>query len=48
MPQMLMITLKYLLIVGSLIDGIEVLVDITPSTFNIAYVLRGLSGVHWK
>ena len=30
------------------IDEIEVFVDITPSTFNIANVSRGLSGVHWQ
>ena len=28
------------------IDKIEVFVDITPSTFNIGNVSRGLSGVH--
>ena len=30
------------------IDEIDVFVDITPSTFNIANVSGRLSGVHWQ
>ena len=46
---MLMITVKYVLIVGLFeIDEIEVYVDNTLSTFNIANVLCGLSGIHWQ
>ena len=49
MPQMLMITVKYIIIVDHFeIDEIEVFVDITPSTIIIANMSRGLSGVHWQ
>ena len=30
------------------IDEIKTFVDITPSTFNIVNVSRGLSGFHWQ
>ena len=30
------------------IDEIEVFVDITSPTFNIANLSRGLSGLHWQ
>ena len=40
---------KYVLIFWSFcIDEIEVFVDITPSTFNIANVSRRLSAIHWQ
>ena len=49
MPQMLMISVKYVLISNHFkIDEIEVFVDITSSPFNIATVSRGLSVVHWQ
>ena len=49
MPQMLMITVKYVLIVPHfVIDEIELFIDITSSTFNISIISSGLSGIHWQ
>ena len=49
MPQILVINVKYVLPLDYFeIDEIEVFVEITPSTFNIANVPRGLSCVHWQ
>ena len=49
MPQMLLITAKYVLIVGSFkIYEIEVFVDISISNFNNAHPPRGLPGGHWQ
>ena len=49
MPQMLMITVKWVLLVGSFrIYDIEVFVNIFLSTFNSANLLRRLSSIHWQ
>ena len=46
---MLMITVKYILIVGSFrIYEIEVFIDIIISNFNKAHTSSGLSGGHWQ
>ena len=47
MPQILIITVKYVLIVDHYeLYEIKVFVDITISIFNIANMLLGLSGIH--
>ena len=49
MSQMLMITVKFVLIIGSFrIDEIYVFVDITLCTFNFANVSNGLSSARWQ
>ena len=49
MPQLLMITVKYVLIAGSFRNWwIKVFVDIIQSIFNISNMARGLPGVHWQ
>ena len=49
MPQMLMISVKLVLIAGSFrIYDIEVFVDIFLSTFNFANMWHTLSGIRWQ
>ena len=48
MPQMLMITVKYVLIIGSFLNRKIYVPNITIFTFSFANVSSGLSGVHWQ